>query len=80
MYTVYAIYSRAYRRIYIGMSRNIERRLLEHNNAQVRSTKAYCPWEVIYYELVGERSLARNKEKYYKTGFGREFIKQFIPG
>jgi putative endonuclease len=79
-YYVYAIYSKIYDRIYIGLSNNPIRRLSEHNTGCVKPTKPYRPWYIIYTEKCGVRINARNKEKYYKSGCGREFIKQFIPG
>ena len=78
-YSVYAIYSPKHKRIYVGMSKNIKRRISEHNSGMVKSSRAYGPWLLIYSEVVGERAEARKKEKYYKSGFGREFVKQFIP-
>jgi len=54
--------------------------LVEHNAGQVRPTRPYKPWTVIYQELVGERGDARIREKNLKSGWGREFLKQHIPG
>jgi putative endonuclease len=79
-YSVYVIYSQTHNRIYVGMSDNIPRRLVEHNNGKCSSSKHYKPWILIYQEFVGQRAEARKKEKYFKSGFGREFVKKFIPG
>lgn len=78
-YYVYTIYSKSYNRIYIGLSNNPERRLSEHNAGCVKPTRPYKPWLIIYTELCKNRKEAREKEKYYKSGFGREYVKQFIP-
>ena len=75
---MYTIFSKGYNRIYIGLSNNPNRRLEEHNNGNVRPTKSFKPWQLIYVEFCGSRKQAREKEKYYKTGCGREFVKQFI--
>lgn len=76
---MYVIYSKTHNRIYIGLSNNPKRRLYEHNTGCVKPTKPYKPWFLIYSEFCGSRPQAREKEKYYKSGCGREFVKQFIP-
>ena len=75
IYYVYAIKSEVDGRIYIGFSSAVEKRLAEHNAGKTKSTKGYRPWKMIYTEEVIGRIAARNKEKYFKTGIGREFLK-----
>ena len=58
------------------MSENPDERLLQHNAGNVKSTKAYRPWERIYLEMVGEGAIeARQREKQLKGGSGREWLK-----
>lgn len=78
MYFVYALYSKEFDQIYIGMSINTERRLKEHNSGTNKSTKAYCPWEKLFEESYETRLEARNREKYYKTYRGRVKIREMI--
>ena len=75
MFIVYAIRSEVRNYIYVGMTNNIERRLKEHNNGENRSTKAYKPFVLIYTETFQTRVEAREKEKYLKSGVGKEFLK-----
>ncbi len=75
MYYVYAIRSLAKNYIYVGMSNDFERRISEHNSGQNRSTKAYKPFVLIYKEEFVTRVDARKKEKYLKSGVGKEFLK-----
>jgi len=75
MFIVYAIRSEVRNYIYVGMTGNIERRLKEHNNGENRSTKAYKPFVLIYTETFQTRVEAREKEKYLKSGIGKEFLK-----
>lgn len=76
MYKVYAIQSVRNKTIYVGMSKNIRTRLKEHNTGKVKSTKPFRPWKIIFYEEYGiSRVFARKREKYYKSGFGKEFLK-----
>ena len=75
-YIVYAIKSLIDRRIYVGLTENIERRLEEHNKGRTRSTKGFRPWVLIYKEEVKTRISARKLEKYYKSGCGKEILKK----
>lgn len=75
MYYVYAIKSIKDGRIYVGLSSNIERRILEHNSGYVFSTKGFRPWKLIYKEEAINRKEARIREKYFKSGFGKELLK-----
>ena len=76
MYTIYAIKSKKDERIYVGFTENLTRRLHEHNHGNVRSTKAFVPWELLYTKQASDRVSARQKEKKLKSGYGKEFLKQ----
>ena len=78
MYHVYAIKSISKNYIYVGMSNNLERRLKEHNNGENSSTKAYKPFILILSEMHENRIIARNREKYLKSGIGKEFLKSLL--
>jgi len=75
MISVYAIKSEKDGRIYVGMSENIEKRLNEHNSGHTKSTKGFRPWSIIFSEICIDRKSAREREKYYKSGIGKEFLK-----
>jgi putative endonuclease len=79
MYFVYAIKSQIDSRIYVGMTEDVARRLKEHNLGKTKSTKGYRPWQLIYTELLPSRSEARIREKYFKSGVGKEFLKFLAP-
>lgn len=72
---VYAIKSQKDGRIYVGISRSPQRRLLEHNRGDTKSTKGYRPWRIIYQKQVGSRIEARREEKRLKSGYGKEFLR-----
>jgi putative endonuclease len=74
-FTVYAIKSKVDKRIYVGLTNELERRLKEHNLGHTKSTRAYKPWFLIYQEMVETRDQARKREKYFKSGCGKEFLK-----
>jgi putative endonuclease len=75
MIIVYAIRSSSRNYVYVGMTNDLERRLKEHNNRENRSTKAYKPFTLIYSEEFPDRISARIKERYLKSGVGKEFLK-----
>lgn len=78
MHVVYTIKSLKDSRIYVGMSKNLKRRLNEHNTGKVFSTKGYVPWKLIFTEEVKDRIEARSREKYYKGGSRKEFLKSLV--
>lgn len=78
MYFVYILKSIKTKRTYIGCSKNKERRLQEHNDGKVRSTKAYRPWEVIYFESIENREAAFKREKEIKSYKNNEKFKSLI--
>jgi len=78
MIYVYAIKSKKDGRIYVGMTDNLERRLKEHNTGKTKSTKGFIPWELIYKVEFANREIARVREKYLKSGFGKLFLKNLV--
>ncbi len=75
---VYAIRSIIDNRVYVGISSDVEARLKYHNLGKVFSTKGYRPWEILYKEFIGSRIDARKREKYFKSGCGKEYLKSKI--
>ncbi len=57
------------------MTSDIDRRILEHNDGLVKSTKNRRPLELIYSEKFEAKSEAMKREKFFKSGRGREFLK-----
>jgi putative endonuclease len=78
MYYFYTIKSQKNGSLYKGISADPEKRLEEHNAGKTRSTKAYRPYVIVYTEDCGTRKKARDIEKYYKTGYGREKLESII--
>lgn len=60
---------------YIGLTNNLDRRLTEHNHGKVKSTKSRLSFKLVYLEEFESRSEAALREKFFKTGSGREFLK-----
>jgi len=78
MFFVYAIKSSIRNYIYVGLTNDFDRRFNEHNSGQNRTTKAYRPFELVVLEKFSTRIEARKREKFLKTGSGKEFLKSII--
>ena len=74
-FVVYILYSRKFNKNYTGFTSNLIERFKSHNSLGTKGyTLKFRPWEVVYVEFHYCKSDAINREKYYKSGIGREFI------
>jgi len=65
-------------KFYIGYTHDLVKRVKEHNLGLNRSTKAYRPWKLIYYEACIHKNDAKRREKYLKTSQGGRLLKRRI--
>ena len=47
-----------------------------HNSGYEQTTKPYRPFELLYTEKLETREAARAREKYLKSGIGKDFLRQ----
>lgn len=82
MYTVYVIYNSKCKKTYTGQTESIVERIRQHNDHYYKSFTSRFPgkWVLIYKESAATRSDAIKREKQLKSGNGRKYVKQFIPG
>ena len=80
MYATYVLRSQSRGQLYIGSTSDLEVRLLEHNNNFARATKNRGPWKLVYHENHTDRSSAVRRERYFKTGKGRDELRTLIAG
>lgn len=66
MYYMYLIRSKKNQSFYIGSTRDLKARLLNHNNGESIYTKQYLPWKLVYYESYLDYKLAFRREKSLK--------------
>ena len=79
MYYVYILYSPLFKKTYTGFTANIERRLIEHNISEVTGfTLRYRTWVLIHSEKFESKIEAMQREKFLKSGQGREQVKTFV--
>ena len=76
MYYVYAISSVNHNYIYVGMTLDIEKRVFRHNSGREKTTRFYRPFVIIYSEVCKTRIEAREQEKYWKSGIGKEKLRE----
>jgi putative endonuclease len=75
----YILFSKDYGKTYVGFTSNLIERFKSHNYLSKKGfTIKFRPWEVIYVEFFITKSEALKREKLFKTGKGREFIKEMI--
>jgi putative endonuclease len=64
---------------YIGYTPDLDRRLSEHNAHTTHSTNTHGHnWKIIYTEEFSTRSEAMKRERWLKSGVGREWAKKNI--
>ena len=72
---VYVLQSEKDGNFYVGYTKNVKKRLEEHNSGQVHSTKGRLPLKLIYWESCINHQDAARREKYLKTAWGKRYIK-----
>ena len=58
---------------YIGVTRDLEKRLTEHNGGLSKHTAKYVPWECVVAIWFTDHRKADTFEAYLKQGSGRAF-------
>ncbi len=79
MYYVYILKGIKMRKLYIGHTDNLARRIKEHNTG--RGGKYTCqngPWKLAYSELHPDRSSAVKRERYLKSTKGSHEKNQLV--
>jgi len=78
VFYAYVLKSLKNNRFYYGCTSNPKRRLLEHNNGKSKYTQYTKPFELVYCEKFKTLKEARKRERFFKSGQGREFIKKIL--
>jgi len=76
VFYVYILRSIDFGKIYIGFTKDLEKRVEHHNLGLDNYTKKYLPWKLIFYEAYLSEEDARRREIFLKSGRGREIIKE----
>jgi len=76
MYYVYVLRSLKDKKLYTGKTADLKRRFKEHNLGKVTATKSRGPFEIIFYEAFKHKTDAGRDEIFFKSGYGREVLKE----
>jgi putative endonuclease len=75
MHYVYILRSLRNNKRYIGYtSRDVQQRLLEHNRGDSKWTGNNGPFRLVYVDQFATSVEARNTEKFFKSGQGRQCL------
>ena len=72
VFYVYILRSIKSDRRYVGSCENLDERLRRHNLGHSKATRHGVPWTLIHSEGFPNRAQATRKERYYKSGRGRD--------
>jgi len=82
VFWTYILQSETSAKLYIGQTSDLPRRLQEHNHATLGkhryTRRQQGPWRVIHSEKFESRGAAMTRERFLKSGQGREWIKANI--
>ena len=80
IYYTYVLKSEKDGHLYIGLTSGLEKRVHQHNQGKVSSTKARRPFKLRYYEEYQDKTTARKREIFLKSGQGRLFLQKRLKG
>ena len=78
MYYIYVLHSLKDSTFYVGLTNNVQRRMAQHNHGYGSTTRPHAPYQLLLSEEFATRQEAHEREKYYKSGVGREKIKTLV--
>jgi len=76
MFHVYVLKSRKTGRRYVGSCEDLEIRVKRHNLGHSKATRHGVPWALVHSETFSNRADATKRERYYKSGRGRDELDQ----
>lgn len=75
---VYILRSQRNGRYYTGSTNDLARRLGEHERHASTYTRYAGPFDLVYEEQQPDRSSARRRERWFKSGQGREELRRML--
>jgi len=75
MFYTYVLLSEKDMTFYTGFTRSLKQRMEDHAKGSVIATRDRRPLRLIYYEACIDERDALKREKYFKAGFGRRFLR-----
>ena len=75
---MYFLHSESKKNVYVGCTKDLEKRIKEHQDGLVESTRNRRPFTLIHKEKYDNLSTARRREKYLKSLYGYRERKKII--
>jgi putative endonuclease len=76
MWYVYILESNNNQKLYTGSTKDLRQRFQEHNSKRGGNyTSRNAPFKLIFYEAYLNKNDALKAEKFFKSGYGREVLK-----
>ncbi|MFC1524849.1 GIY-YIG nuclease family protein [Planctomycetota bacterium] len=76
MHYVYVLKSLKDKKLYVGHTSDLKKRVQRHNHGLNIATKTRRPLKLLFYEAFINKSDAIRDELFFKTGYGREVLKE----
>jgi putative endonuclease len=80
MFHVYVLRNVRTGRLYTGFTSDLTQRIGQHNHGITKSTRNRGSWELVYQEEFATRAEAMRRERFLKSGQGREELKKLLNG
>jgi putative endonuclease len=77
-YTVYLLYSKKDRKLYVGCTSNLEARIERHKKGYILATKYRRPLVLIHSEIFEDKATAFNRERFFKSLWGAREKKRLL--
>ena len=74
-YFTYVLLSEKDGKLYTGYTRQLQKRLNQHNAGLNLSPKGRGPFTLIYFEACTSKASASKREKQLKSGYGKRYLK-----
>ncbi|MDP9249189.1 MAG: GIY-YIG nuclease family protein [bacterium] len=74
-YYTYVLKSEKDGKLYTGSTKDLRKRLQQHNQGKSTYTKGRGPFSIIYYEACLSEDKARSRELFLKSGMGKRYLK-----
>lgn len=78
MFFVYVLQSQKNGRYYIGSTKNVEQRLIQHNAGMTQATQSLRPWKLVHTQSYETLALARRREKQLKSWKNGAYLQQAL--
>ena len=63
---------------YLGLTRDLKKRLVDHNAGRSIHTSKFAPWKLAAYFAFADVATAAAFEQYLKSGSGKAFLKRHL--